>query len=38
MSVQEPQQVKIIINLKVAQKISVTVAEELMGQDSEVIK
>ena len=38
MSVQEPQQVRTIINLKVAQKISVTVAEELMVQASEVIK
>ena len=38
MSVQEPQQVRIIINLKVAQKISVTIAEELMEQASEVIK
>ena len=37
-SIQEPQQVKTIINLKVAQKISVTVAEELMVQASEVIK
>lgn len=35
---QEPQQVRTIINLKVAQKLSVTVAEELMVQASEVIK
>jgi ABC-type uncharacterized transport system substrate-binding protein len=30
--------VRTIINLKVAQKLSVTVAEELMVQASEVIK
>ena len=37
-NLQEPQQVRTIINLKVAQKLSVTVAEELMAQASEVIK
>ena len=37
-NVQEPRQVRTIINLKVAQKLSVTVAEELMVQASEVIK
>lgn len=37
-NLQEPQQVRTIINLKVAQKLSVTVAEELMVQASEVIK
>jgi len=37
-TLQEPQQVRTIINLKVAQKLSVTVAEELMVQASEVIK
>lgn len=36
--IQEPSQVRTIINLKVAQKISVTVAEKLMVQASEVIK
>jgi len=35
---QEPHQVRTIINLKVAQKLSVTVAEELMVHASEVIK
>jgi putative ABC transport system substrate-binding protein len=37
-NLQEPQQVRTIINLKVAQKLSVTVAEELLVQASEVIK
>jgi len=36
--IQEPQQVRTIINLKVAQKISVIVAEEFLLQASEVIK
>lgn len=37
-NLQEPHQVRTIINLKVAQKLSVNVAEELMVQASEVIK
>jgi putative ABC transport system substrate-binding protein len=36
--IQEPKQVRTIINLKVAQKLSVTVAEEFIVQASEVIK
>ena len=36
--IQEPQQVKTIVNLKVAKKLSITVSEDLLIQAGEVIK
>jgi putative ABC transport system substrate-binding protein len=36
--IQEPQQVRTIVNLKVAQKLAITVSEDLLMQMGEVIK